>query len=158
MPWPYFSRGCAAGPGTRAAWVGRLRSPADPGRRLRAGCFALAAVVLVYAVVLARGVDQLIALGDGWREAAAVLLLMPIGFCAGVPFPAAIAWAQAAGLENRIPWMYALNGVAAVVGLDAVPRAGDQPRIPGGHGGPDRYATSPRDCSLEPLARPGGMD
>ena len=98
------------------SWVGRLRSPADPGRRLRAGCFALAAVVLVYAVVLARGVDQLMALGDGWREAAAVLLLMPIGFCAGVPFPAAIAWAQAAGLESRIPWMYALNGVAAVVG------------------------------------------
>jgi hypothetical protein len=98
------------------SWFGRFRSPADPGRRLRAGCFTLAAVVLVYAVVLARCVDQLIALGDGWREAAAVLLLLPIGFCAGVPFPAAIAWAKAAGLESRIPWMYALNGVAAVVG------------------------------------------
>ena len=72
--------------------------------------------MLIYAIVLARCVGELIALGDGWREAAALLLLLPIGFCAGVPFPAAIAWAKAAGLEGHIPWMYALNGVAAVVG------------------------------------------
>jgi hypothetical protein len=98
------------------SWVGRRWSPADPGRRLQMVCLALFPVLLAYAAALPWCMDQLITLGGGWRQAAAVVLLMPIGLCAGVPFPAAVAWLKGAGFASRIPWMYALNGVASVVG------------------------------------------
>jgi hypothetical protein len=43
-------------------------------------------------------------------------LLMPIGLVAGVPFPSAIQWLKHAGMENHIPWMYAISGVSSVAG------------------------------------------
>jgi predicted membrane-bound spermidine synthase len=102
-----------AGLGSRAG--GRWFA-ADPGKRLRHACTGLTAILLAYAAVLPWGTTRILMLGEGWRQAAAVLLLMPIGLCAGVPFPAAIARLKAAGQAGRIHWMYAVNGTASVAG------------------------------------------
>ncbi len=49
------------------------------------------------------------------RVAASLLVVVPIGMLLGLPFPAAMAAAK--GLrEEAIPWMWAVNGAASVMG------------------------------------------
>jgi hypothetical protein len=49
------------------------------------------------------------------RAAASLLIVVPIGMLLGLPFPAAMAAAK--GLrEEAIPWMWAVNGAASVMG------------------------------------------
>lgn len=98
------------------SWIGARHHPDAPGRRLQQGSLVTALVLMAYAAGFTWCFDRVQALPDGLRPAGAALLLMPAGLCAGVPFPAGLSWLKTAGLGDRIPWMYALNGTAAVVG------------------------------------------
>ncbi len=56
----------------------------------------------------------------GWpltlRLSATVLLLAPIGFFMGIPFPAGLRWVtRQESDEEIIPWVWAVNGAASVV-------------------------------------------
>lgn len=46
----------------------------------------------------------------------AALLLVPVGFLAGMPFPLAIRWLAQKGLANNVHNFYGFNGLAAVAG------------------------------------------
>lgn len=54
----------------------------------------------------------------GWDMAGrimlAILLIAPIGFCLGVPFPCGIKWLSAQA-PQFIPWAYGINGCASVL-------------------------------------------
>jgi hypothetical protein len=45
--------------------------------------------------------------------------LMPLGIVLGMPFPLAVRALALAGDDDRIPWMWAINGVASVLGAGA---------------------------------------
>jgi hypothetical protein len=98
------------------SWVSRRWHPEAPERRIRAVCLALIPGILLYAALLPWAVSRLVSLNDGWRLIACVLLLMPVGAVAGVPFPSAVQWLKNLGMQNVIPWMYGINGVGSVAG------------------------------------------
>jgi hypothetical protein len=98
------------------SWVSRRWHPEAPERRIRAVCLVLIPGILLYAALLPWAVSRLVSLNDGWRLIACVLLLMPVGVVAGVPFPSAVQWLKNLGMENLIPWMYGINGVSSVAG------------------------------------------
>jgi len=50
----------------------------------------------------------------GWRIAAAVALLAPLGFLMGIPFPQGIHWLEQE-TPDLIPWVWGVNGAASVV-------------------------------------------
>jgi hypothetical protein len=57
-----------------------------------------------------------------YRLLLTALILAPIGFLMGIPFPAGILWLQtlnrnedAVAVQHQIPWVWATNGAASVV-------------------------------------------
>ncbi len=98
------------------SWLGGRWRPHSPERRIRAVCLMMVIWLLAYAALLPWIVSRLAQLADAWRWIGCVLLLMPVGMSAGVPFPSAIQWLKAAGGEDDIPWMYAVNGASSVTG------------------------------------------
>ncbi|MGE5259157.1 MAG: hypothetical protein ACM3KE_20975 [Hyphomicrobiales bacterium] len=98
------------------SWISRSWRPKAPQRRIRAACLAIAPILLVYAALLPWILSKAAQLDQLWRLIACAGLLMPVGLVAGVPFPSAVQWLKHAGMENHIPWMYAINGVSSVAG------------------------------------------
>jgi hypothetical protein len=69
---------------------------------------------ILYMISLPPLFRELIHLSDFWRYAFAVLLLAPISFLMGMPFPTALvrlAWLN----EALVPWAWGINGFASVV-------------------------------------------
>ncbi|MFC1838919.1 hypothetical protein ACFL1N_05005 [Thermodesulfobacteriota bacterium] len=73
-------------------------------------------MVLCYAFILPVVLEQLLGLDLVIRVLASILILIPIGFLMGIPFPLGIRLLKESGLENHIPWMWGINGVSAVFG------------------------------------------
>lgn len=46
----------------------------------------------------------------------ASLLLIPLGFILGIPFPTGINLTKEMGLESSVPWLYGINGTMSVLG------------------------------------------
>jgi SAM-dependent methyltransferase len=52
----------------------------------------------------------------GLRLLITVLVIAPVGFLMGIPFPGGIRWMVGAeGVASQIPWIWAVNGAASVV-------------------------------------------
>jgi hypothetical protein len=71
-------------------------------------------MTIVYMTVLPGISRGLIHLSDTWRYGVAVLLLAPISFLMGMPFPSALArlgWLN----SSLVPWAWGINGFASVV-------------------------------------------
>jgi len=97
----------AAGAGS--AWS--ARAGPGQGRKLLG---VSAAVIVLLGAAHALGLDVLIAAMAGWpmplRAATAAVLLAPVAFCMGMPFPLALR-----GLEQPlVPWAWGINGCASV--------------------------------------------
>ncbi|MSR47122.1 MAG: hypothetical protein EXS13_08665 [Planctomycetes bacterium] len=92
------------------------RFSGDALRRWSAGC---ALAVALVTVCCARALDSLSAVmleqTLPMRCAIAMLLLLPLGFLLGTPFPAGIR-VFTAGRPQQVPLIWGLNGVASVVG------------------------------------------
>jgi predicted membrane-bound spermidine synthase len=78
-------------------------------------CLAVAAVALVYALALPRVVPLLLPLPLAGRIAVAVLVVAPLGFLMGMPFPRGLS-ATGRGPFPPPPFYWGLNGVFSVVG------------------------------------------
>jgi hypothetical protein len=50
------------------------------------------------------------------RAMASFILLLPLGFFLGIPFPSTIQLLKNNNLEKFIPWMYGVNGIMSVTG------------------------------------------
>ena len=84
--------------------------------RFRMGrvCLAVAALGALYALALPRLVPPLLALELPARIAIAVLLVAPLGFAMGMPFPSGLR--QTGGDLPTPPFYWGLNGILSVVG------------------------------------------
>jgi spermidine synthase len=75
---------------------------------------AIAALALLYVVVLPPLLAALMPLAVGWKILLAMLLVAPLAFCLGMPFPLGLA-AVATRNEPLVPWAWGINGFASVV-------------------------------------------
>ena len=75
---------------------------------------AIAAIALLYATWLPQLLDALLGLAQGWKILLTMLLVAPLAFCLGIPFPLGLA-AVAARAEALTPWAWGINGCASVV-------------------------------------------
>ncbi len=83
----------------------------DSRRRLGIAVAGIIVLGALYSVIF----DPLLASLSGWpliaRAGAAVLLLSPLAFLMGAPFPLALRKLE----EPLVPWAWAINGCASVV-------------------------------------------
>jgi predicted membrane-bound spermidine synthase len=91
--------------------LGSLSSRRMPHRR-SLGILALAAIALL--LLLPRVLGMTLGLALGSRFAVAVVLLAPLGFLMGVPFPKGIRLLHDRSPE-LIPWAWAVNGCVSVL-------------------------------------------
>jgi len=76
---------------------------------------AMGAIALLYLAILPYLFQALIHLPDATKIIISIALIAPLAMCMGVPFPTAMA--RLAGTnEQAIPWAWAINGFASVVG------------------------------------------
>ncbi len=75
---------------------------------------AICALALLYAVLLPPLLAALMSLAQAWKVLLTVLLIAPLAFCLGMPFPLGLA-AVAARAAPLVPWAWGINGFASVV-------------------------------------------
>lgn len=91
---------------------------ARPDNKPRALAFAILGIAicaLLYLIALPPVFRGLMHLQEGAKVAIAICLIAPLAFCMGIPFPSGLTWI-AADREQLIPWAWAVNGSASVVG------------------------------------------
>ncbi|MDE2309225.1 MAG: SAM-dependent methyltransferase [Betaproteobacteria bacterium] len=76
---------------------------------------ALGAISLLYLAILPGLFQALIHLPDAAKIVISVALIAPLAMCMGVPFPTGMM-RLAGTAEEAIPWAWAINGFASVVG------------------------------------------
>jgi len=94
---------------------GGLGSWASGRFRLAPVCLATAGVAALYALALPRLVPALLPLPLGVRIAIAILLVAPLGFLMGMPFPKGLR-ATGQGPFPAPPLYWGMNGLFSVVG------------------------------------------
>lgn len=104
--------GWLAGNGQGRLWkIGRWRAT----DRVTFAVAAIGAISLLYLAMLPGLFQALIHLPDVAKIIIAVLLIAPLAMCMGVPFPTGMM-RLADTNEQAIPWAWAINGFASVVG------------------------------------------
>lgn len=78
-------------------------------------CLVVAGLGVLYALALPRLVPALLQFSLGARIGLAVLMIAPLGFAMGVPFPNGLARVGRGGLPAA-PFYWGLNGVLSVIG------------------------------------------
>ena len=76
-------------------------------------------LLVAYAFSLSVILERLLGLPLAVRLLATVVMLLPPGFFMGFFFPSGIKLLKHAGMEEFVPWMWGLNGVASVAGSAA---------------------------------------
>ena len=74
----------------------------------------ISAIALFYLLLLPMLFQQLIGLPDGIKMVLSVLLIAPLAFCMGVPFPIGLN-RVADSAPDFIPWAWGINGFASVM-------------------------------------------
>ncbi|MGK9367805.1 hypothetical protein ACSSWA_02775 [Melioribacter sp. Ez-97] len=70
------------------------------------------AVFIFYPLIL----DRAVGLNLASRAGIIFMLLLPLAFMLGIPFPAGIHFLKENNFEKYIPWLYGLNGIMSVAG------------------------------------------
>jgi len=103
------------GAGIGSLYSGRL-APERLGRGIATASLAIVAVITAYTFLLSPIFNQLLGQALAVRLLAMVVMLVPLGFLMGFPFPLGIRALREAGMERYIPWMWGINGVGSVLG------------------------------------------
>ena len=74
----------------------------------------IAAIAILYVALLPVLFEQLIGLADGIKMVLSVLLIAPLAFCMGMPFPIGLS-RLASNTPDFIPWAWGINGFASVI-------------------------------------------
>jgi hypothetical protein len=91
-------------------------SPGDP-RRVRWALGSIAAVIVLYLFILPPILTSLVGIGFGTKLFLTALLLVPLGFAMGMPFPTGlqvVAFANESSAATE--WAWAMNAAASVFG------------------------------------------
>ena len=102
--------------GLGSGCTGRLRRWLGDaaGRAMGLAVAAIGVLALVYLVGLPAIFERLLGLPEAARVAAAVLLVAPLAFFMGIPFPLGLAH-LAERAPSLIPWAWGINGCASVL-------------------------------------------
>jgi SAM-dependent methyltransferase len=101
--------------GLGSAAVGRLRAAAVPPARLTGRAVAgILALGLFYALLLGPLFGSLMSLSLAARVLFGILLIAPLAFCMGMPFPLGLE-RVGRSMPGFIPWAWGINGCASVV-------------------------------------------
>jgi MFS family permease len=86
-------------------------------RRIRPALFTLIGGLILVTAGLELMADYLLTVSNGWRYLVALLLMLPVGFLMGMPFPLGMHYL----LENQVQRAYAwsVNGCASVLSVIA---------------------------------------
>ena len=101
------------GSGVGSLLLGRLS--ADPRRTLRVAALGIVLLALAHAAILPGLLPALLGRPLPLRLTATVLLLAPLAFLMGIPFPAGFALVRRRS-EALTPWVWGVNGCASVAG------------------------------------------
>lgn len=96
-------------------FAGRWKSRAASNRNVTLAVMALGAVALLYLAILPGLFQALNHLPDWTKITISVAIIAPMAVCMGVPFSTGmtrLAWTA----RDAIPWAWAINGFASVVG------------------------------------------
>ena len=74
----------------------------------------IAAITLLYLLLLPALFQQLIGLADGIKVSLSFILIAPLAFCMGMPFPIGLN-RLADSAPDFIPWAWGINGFASVI-------------------------------------------
>jgi len=74
----------------------------------------IATITLLYLLLLPALFQQLIGLADGVKVSLSFLLIAPLAFCMGMPFPIGLKQ-LADSAPDFIPWAWGINGFASVI-------------------------------------------
>jgi SAM-dependent methyltransferase len=94
---------------------GGLGSVSSPRFRIGPVCLGVAALAVAYALALPRVVPLLLPFPLGARIALAILVVAPLGFLMGMPFPRGLQ-STGRGPFPLAPFYWGLNGIFSVVG------------------------------------------
>jgi hypothetical protein len=101
--------------GLGSAWTARLpQDGAVAARATRYGVLLIAVLGGAYTLLLGPLFDQLIHLGIAARVAISTLLIAPLAFCMGMPFPLGLSQVGVKA-PAFIPWAWGINGCASVL-------------------------------------------
>jgi len=89
-------------------------APQRAGRHISRAAKAIIAVSAVYLLALPWLFDVSIALPGPAKAALVLILIAPLAFFMGMPFPLGLS-RLAAGAERLIPWAFGINGCASVI-------------------------------------------
>jgi hypothetical protein len=102
-----------AGLGSRVAE--RFRATGVSRRAVGWAVVAIAGLALLYVLALPSLFQQLTGLADGFKIGLSVLLIAPLAFAMGMPFPLGLS-RIAERNPALAPWAWALNGLTSVIG------------------------------------------
>jgi len=102
----------AAGSWLAGHWQGGRWQAAN---KVTLAVIAMGVLTLLYLAILPGLFQALIHLPDAAKIIISVALIAPLAMCMGVPFPTAMM-RLAGAAEEAIPWAWAINGFASVVG------------------------------------------
>ena len=74
---------------------------------------AIATMAAAYAWLLPSLLAEAMGLAQGWKVLLTLLLVAPLAFCLGIPFPMGLG-AVARGAAPLVPWAWGINGFASV--------------------------------------------
>ncbi len=102
--------------GFGSAYSGRLVERLERRQRsaVAMAVAGISAITVVYVVLLPILFQRFVGLADGIKIALSILLIAPLAFCMGMPFP--IGLSQVANrAPDFIPWAWGINGFASVM-------------------------------------------
>ena len=102
------------GSGFSDRWAELHRRRRLRGSAIDAAILGIGAVALLYLIVLPRLFDRLMGWNGGAKVLLALVLIGPLAFLMGMPFPLGLKRVAATGSE-RIPWVWGVNGCASVL-------------------------------------------
>ncbi len=101
--------------GLGSAWTGRQSQSAKPAaQQARLAVAGIGVLGIGYTLLLNPLFAQLVQLPMPGRILVAVLLLAPLAFCMGMPFPLGLAQ-LGKQLPRMVPWAWGINGCASVL-------------------------------------------
>jgi spermidine synthase len=99
--------------GLGSRFAARLTGGGHPRAALGAVA-ALGAIALLYLWLLPTLLGEMIAFADTAKVALSLLLVAPLAFCMGMPFPLGLA-ALAERSPQLVPWAWGINGCASLI-------------------------------------------
>jgi len=106
------------GAGAGSLYSGRLTANRI-SKGITTASLLIVATVIIYAFLLPLIFNQLLGLPLAVRLIAVVIVLIPLGFLMGFPFPLGIRMLKETNEGKYIPWMWGINGIGSVLGSAA---------------------------------------